>query len=204
MPNTDPRVDAYIAKSADFAKPVLQHLRKLVHEGCPEAQETIKWGFPFFDYKGPLCAMNAFKAHCGFGFWKAALLPDPKGILAAVEETAAGNFGKITSLKDLPADKTILAFIKAAKKLNDDGIKPAPVKKKAPAKELVVPDYILKAVRKNKSAAAVFEGFSNSHKKEYVEWIEDAKTEETRNRRMETMMQLLAEGKTRNWKYQTK
>lgn len=200
MPTTDKRIDAYIAQAPDFAKPILTHLRKLLHEACPEVVETIKWSCPFFDYKGPLCNMVAFKAHCGFGFWKAALIPDPKGYL---QDEGAGSLGKITSLKDLPPDKILIGFIKAAKKLNDENIKtPTPVKKE---KKLVeTPAYLIDALKKNKKASATFDAFSPSHRKEYVEWIVDAKTEATRERRMEQMMQLLEEGKSKNWKYHSK
>ncbi len=203
MPKTDPRVDAYIAKSGDFAKPILIHLRKLVHEACPDCEEIIKWGVPFFDYKGPFCSMAAFKAHSVFGFAKTSLIPDPKGILAAKKEDAAGVMGRITNVKDLPSDKTILSFLKAAKKLNDDGIK-LTAKAKTPKKELVAPDYMMKAIKKNKAAFHAFEEFSPSHKREYIEWITEAKTEETRERRIETMLEWLVEGKSRHWKYHTK
>jgi uncharacterized protein YdeI (YjbR/CyaY-like superfamily) len=198
MPKLDPRVDAYIANSPGFAKPILIHLRKLVHKACPGCEETIKWGVASFDYKGPFCSMAAFKAHCIFGFWKTALIPDPKGILT---REAMGSLGRITGLKDLPSDKVIMDFIKLAVKLNDEGIKLPAVKKK-PAKPLVIPDYFTKALKKDKKANATFEAFSPSHKKEYVEWITEAKTEETRERRMATALEWLGEGKARNWKYQ--
>ncbi|MES2331543.1 MAG: YdeI/OmpD-associated family protein [Bacteroidota bacterium] len=203
MPKIDPRVDAYIAKSADFAKPILIHVRKLVHEACPDCEETIKWSVPFFDYKGPFCSMAAFKAHCVFGFAKASLLPDPKGILSDKKDEAAGVMGRVTDVKDLPSDKTILSFLKAAKKLNDDGVK-VPAKKPEPKKELPVPDYMMKALKKNKKAFFTFEEFSPSHKREYIEWITEAKAEETRQRRMETMIEWLVEGKSRHWKYHNK
>ena len=203
MPKLDKRVDAYIAKSADFAQPILKHLRKLIHEACPEVEETIKWSFPCFDYKGPFCSMAAFKQHCTFGLWKAALIPDPKGILSEKKTDAMGSLGRITGFKDLPSDKVIIGFIKAVKKLNDDGIK-LPAKKPAAKKELIIPDYLIKAIKKNKKAFFVFDEFSPSHKREYVEWITEAKTEETRTKRIETMMEWLVEGKSRNWKYHSK
>ena len=133
MTNTDRRIDAYIAKAGDFARPVLEHLRKLVHKACPVVEETIKWGFPHFDYKGNmLCSMAAFKQHCAFGFWKASLLKDPAGVLQRGEESSAGSLGRITSLKDLPADKILLAYIKEAVTLNDQGVKLPPRENKAP------------------------------------------------------------------------
>jgi uncharacterized protein YdeI (YjbR/CyaY-like superfamily) len=202
MASADPRVDAYIAKAPAFAQPILKHLRKLIHEACPAVQETIKWGVPFFDYKGALCSMASFKAHCGFGLWKEKLIPDPKGYIKTGAEGAAGSFGKITTLKELPPDKVLLQFIKAACKLNDDGVKAAPpVKKKAEA-PVETPEDLLQALKKNKKAAAAFEAFPPSHRKEYIRWIIEAKAEAARNRRIETAIEWIAEGKGRNWKYQ--
>ncbi len=204
MGKKDPRVDAYIAKSQDFAKPILEHLRDLVHKACPEVEETMKWSFPHFDYKGMMCSMAAFKQHCAFGFWKASLMKDKKLTANAKTETAMGHLGRITSLKDLPNDKVLLSYIKEAKKLNDDGVK-LPLKSAAKIKkEVVIPDYFLKAVKKNKTAYKAFESFSPSHKREYVEWITEAKTDETRNKRMATTIEWLSEGKPRNWKYMKK
>ena len=201
MPKIDKRVDAYIAKSADYAKPILIHLRKLVHQACPEAEETIKWGMPSFDYKGPFCSMAAFKAHAMFGFWKTALIPDPKGLLT---RDSMGSMGKLTTIKDLPSDKIMIGFIKAAKKLNDDGVKLPVTKKKVEKKELVIPDYVTKALKKNKKALVTFDAFPPSHRKEYVEWITEAKLEETRNKRIATMIEWLTEGKSMGWKYRGK
>jgi uncharacterized protein YdeI (YjbR/CyaY-like superfamily) len=202
MAKPDPRIDAHIAKAAPFAQPILKHLRKLVHQGCPEVEETIKWSFPSFDYKGPFCSIAAFKAHCVFGFWKTALLNDPKGILAEKKgDRTIGCLGRITDIKDLPADKVIIGFIKQAKKLNDDGIQlPARVPK-ADKKELLMPDYFMKAIKKNKKALETYGQFSPSAKREYIEWILDAKTDETRARRMETAVEWMEEGKSRHWKY---
>ena len=201
MSTTDPRIDAYIEKAADFAKPILQHLRALVHKVCPEAEETMKWSFPHFDYKGEMmCSMASFKQHCVFGFWKAALMKDPALLETAKSEVAMGHLGRITSLKDLPSDKKLTAWIYEAMDLNDRGIKAT----KAPAqplKEIEVPDYFLKAIKKNTAAKIVFEAFSPSAKKEYVLWLEDAKTEATREKRMEQAVEWIAEGKQRHWKY---
>jgi uncharacterized protein YdeI (YjbR/CyaY-like superfamily) len=203
MPNIDPRVDAYIDKAQPFAKPILEHLRRLIHKGCPEVQETIKWGMPSFDYKGPFVSMAAFKAHAVFGFWKAKLLKDPKNYLgerATSGGEAMGHMGKLTTVSDLPPDKVMIDFIKQAKKLNDEGVKLPPKPKKA-ATALNVPPYFLAALKKNKKALNTFENFSPSHKKEYVEWITEAKTEATRSQRMETALEWMAEGKVKNWKY---
>ena len=201
MAKKDSRVDACIAKSAPFAQPILKHIRKLVHAGCPEVEETIKWQFPSFMYKGMLCGMAAFKSHCTFGFWKHELIFGKDKLAANGEERGMGQFGRITSLSDLPKDDVLLRYIKEAVRLNDEGIKVpsrAKPKKKAP---LVVPDYFMKELKKNKKALAVFDAFSYSHKKEYTEWITEAKAEDTRQRRLATAIQWMTEGKARNWKY---
>lgn len=201
MATKDKRVDAYIAASEDFAKPILKHLRKLVHAGCPEIQEVIKWGFPHFEYQGLVCSMAAFKQHCAFGFWKASLLEDYEKKLLPQEETAMGHFGKISSLKELPPDKTLLKYIKEARRLNEESVKitkPKPAVRKA----LVVPDYFKKALASDKKAKATFDAFPYSQKKEYTEWLSEAKTEVTRSKRINTAMEWLAEGKRRNWKYE--
>lgn len=198
MPTLDPRVDAYIDKSADFAKPILTHIRKLVHKACPETVETMKWSFPHFDYKGMLCSMASFKHHCAFGFWKQSLLE--RDVFPA-EKTAMGSFGRITSVKDLPADKVMIALIRQAVELNEKGIKVAK-KKPVEKKELVVPNDLTAALAKNKAAKTAFENFNYSHKKEYVQWIEEAKTEATRNKRLAATVEMLAEGKSKNWKYE--
>jgi uncharacterized protein YdeI (YjbR/CyaY-like superfamily) len=198
-------IDAYIARSADFAKPILLHIRELVHKACPDVEEKIKWGMPFFDYKGEmLCHMASFKQHAVMGFWKASLMKDPVLVENAKSETAMGHLGRITSLKDMPSDKKITAWIKEAMGLNDKGIKLPSKPKPADKKELAVPDYFTKALAKNKKAKQVFENFAPSHRKEYLMWITEAKTEETRNKRMETALEWMAEGKSRLWKYEKK
>ena len=202
----DKRIDAYIEKAQPFAKPVLKHLRGLVHKACPEVTETIKWGMPNFDYKGPFFGIAAFKQHCVAGFWKHKLLKDPKGYLGERANQgceAMGNLGRITSVKDLPPDKAIIDFIKQAKKLNDDGVK-IEKKKSVDKKEPVVPKELTAALNKNKKAKTTFENFPPSHKREYVEWIGEAKTEETKTKRLATTMKWLNDGKPRNWKYMKK
>jgi uncharacterized protein YdeI (YjbR/CyaY-like superfamily) len=202
MPAIDKRIDAYIDKKADFAKPILKHLRELVHKACPQAEETIKWGMPFFDYKGSvLCAMSAFKEHCSFMFWKAKLMKDPEGILQVAERHAMGNFDRITSLKDLPSDKILIAYIKEAAKLNEDNVK-LPARKKTAVKELEMPVDFAAALKKNKQAQSVFEKFPPGKRKDYIEWITEAKTESTKIKRIETAVEWIAEGKARHWKYQ--
>jgi uncharacterized protein YdeI (YjbR/CyaY-like superfamily) len=198
MPTVDPRIDAYIEKSADFAKPILNHIRKLVHKACPDIQETMKWSFPHFDHKGTVCSMASFKHHCAFGFWKQSLLEQDA---FPAEKTAMGSFGRITSVKDLPSDKVMTGLIQQAVELNEKGIKIAK-KKPVERKELVVPQDLSSALAKNKAAKTAFENFSYSHKKEYVQWIEEAKTEATRNKRLAATIELLSEGKSKNWKYE--
>lgn len=201
--NKDKRVDEYIAKSADFAKPILNHLRELVHTACPDVQETIKWGFPHFDYKGMMCSMASFKSHCVFGFWKAALMKDADK-LKENNAIAMGHSGKIKSLADLPPDKIIIARVKEAMKLNDEGIKLPERERTKAAPEIVVPDSLKKELVKYRKASATFNNFSASNKKEYIDWINEAKTEETRDKRILTTIEWLTEGKRRNWKYEKK
>ena len=205
MPQTDARVDAYIAKSADFAQPILTHLRKLIHAACPEVEETIKWSFPNFVYRGAvMCNMASFKEHCSFGFWRASLIEDTENILAVSDRISMGHLGKITGLRDLPKDTVLTKYIKAAMKLHDEGIKP-PARAKASEKEkkeLETPDYFMAELSKNPSAKQQFYAFSYSNRKEYIEWLTEAKTEATRNKRMATAIEWIAEGKSRNWKYQ--
>jgi hypothetical protein len=199
MAKKDPRVDAYIAKSADFAKPILTHLRNLIHRAHPGVEETLKWGAPHFEHKGILCSMAAFKSHCAFGFWKGALIIAQRH--AGAQNEAAGQFGRITALSDLPKDSVLMDYVKQAVKLNEDGVKSPPRRKSGEKKRLKVPSDFIAALRKNKKALSVFENFSPSHREEYVEWITEAKTEETRERRLKTAVEWMAEGKSRNWKY---
>jgi uncharacterized protein YdeI (YjbR/CyaY-like superfamily) len=202
MPTLDPRVDVYIDRSADFAKPILRHIRKLVHTACPDVIETMKWSFPHFDYKGQMmCSMASFKQHCAFGFWKQSLLEDA---VFPAEKTAMGSFGRLTSVKDLPDDKTMKKLIADAMKLNDEGVKVKRAFVSSDKKELVVPDVLLEALAKHDAAAETFNNFPYSCKKEYVEWITEAKTDATRDKRLATAIEWLAEGKRRNWKYERK
>jgi uncharacterized protein YdeI (YjbR/CyaY-like superfamily) len=198
MAKKDPRVDAYIAKAAQFAQPILRRVRKLVHAGCPEVQETIKWNLPTFEYHGIVLGMAAFKNHCSIGFWKGELIMDKR----AGSDGGMGHFGKITSLKDLPPDKRFVEYVRKAAALNKQGIKkPADRKLRSARPDLTIPEYFRTALRKNKKAAATFEGFSYTNKKEYLDWLTEAKREETRSQRLQTAIAWLAEGKVRNWKY---
>jgi uncharacterized protein YdeI (YjbR/CyaY-like superfamily) len=202
MKSSDPRIDAHIAKAADFAKPVLRHLRELVHEACPDVEETLKWGSPSFVYRGSiLCGMMAFKEHCTFGFWHKGMA-EVLGKDGAKGDQAWGSLGRLTSLADLPSDKALLRYIRTAARLNesDAPARQRPVRKAAA--RLEIPADLAAALKKNKAASATFERFSPSHRKEYVEWITEARRDETRARRLATTLEWLAEGKSRNWKYE--
>jgi uncharacterized protein YdeI (YjbR/CyaY-like superfamily) len=194
MPTTDPRVDAYIDKSADFARPILEEIRARVHEACPDAQETIKWSTPHFDYKGPLCAMAAFKAHCLFIFWKSPLVLTGKD---GAETTA--RLRRLTKASDLPPRKEMREYIRKAMALNESGTKLKRVTKAK--KPIAVPADFQAALAKNRRARDVFDGLSPSHRREYLEWITEAKSDETRTRRLAQAIEWIAEGKPRNWKY---
>jgi uncharacterized protein YdeI (YjbR/CyaY-like superfamily) len=201
MSAMDPRVDAYIEKSAAFAKPILEKLRKLIFQAAPDVTETIKWSFPNYEvYGSMLCSMAAFKEHCAFGFWKASLLKDPEGILALAERNSMGHLDKLTTVKDLPADKILIAYLKEAVLLNKNKVKVVKPKT-APKKELPIPKLLAAAFKKNKKAQNAFEAFSPSQRREYIEWINEAKTDETQIRRVDMTVEWSAEGKTRNWKY---
>jgi len=197
MPKKDPRVDAYIKKAQPFAQPILTHIRKVVHTAVPGVEETMKWSSPHFDYKGIFCGMAAFKEHVGFGFWKAGLMKD---VLPGSGLSAAGQFGKISSLKDLPSDKELTKIIKVAKKLNDDEVK-APPMRKGPRPALKAPSDLLAAIEKNKKAKATFERFPPGQRRDYIEWVIEAKQAATRENRIKTAIEWMAEGKPRNWKY---
>ena len=193
----DKRIDEYIVKAQPFAQPILNHLRNLVHKACIDVEETIKWGMPFMEYKGPLCNMAAFKAHCTFGFWKASLMKD-SGELAENQKNAMGHLGRITSIKDLPADKKMIALIKEAVALNENGINVASKQKKDKTMKIATPDYFIKELKKNKKAFDIFKAFAPSHRKEYNSWILDAKTEPTRIKRMTQAIEWIENGKGRN------
>jgi len=194
----NPAVDAYIAKSADFARPILKRLRALMHKACPTVEETMKWGVPHFEYKGVIAGMAAFKQHAAFGFWKRRLMKDPAGFFSQGESGMGGR--KIRSLDELPSDTVLLGYIREAVALNEQGVRvPRSTRKKPPVK---APPYLAAALKKNAKARKSFENFSPSQQREYVEWLTDAKQEATRERRLGTAIEWMAEGKTRNWKYQ--
>jgi uncharacterized protein YdeI (YjbR/CyaY-like superfamily) len=204
MGTRDPRVDAYIAKAPPFAQPILAHIREVVHEGCPDVVETMKWSSPFFDYAGsPLAMMAAFKQHCRFGFWKGRLVvgDDPFGEADGDDPKGPSRFASVGAL---PPKRTLLKYVKKAAALNADGVKVAkPARAKKP--EAATPDdlAVKLAMKKHAKARAAFDAFSPSHRREYIEWITEAKTDATRQRRIEQTLAQLAEGKSRHWKYQT-
>ncbi|MBD8872896.1 YdeI/OmpD-associated family protein [Rhodanobacter sp. DHB23] len=200
MANRDPRIDAYIAKSAEFARPILDHLRAVVHEACPEVEETIKWSRPFFTYRdATLCMMSAFKQHCSFGFWLG------KQVTGADAEDGAGQFGKLTSARELPPRKALVAFVRKAMALNETGVKTTRAKAGSKPPPTPPEDFTaLLAQRKHAAARKVWENFPPGSQREYIDWIVEAKTDATRQKRLATTLEWLAEGKRRNWKYDTR
>ena len=200
----DPRIDAYIEKSAPFAQPILSHLRELMHKACPRATESVKWGMPFFVQQGViLCHMAAFKQHCAFGFWGSEM----KKVLAKdgfKSSDAMGTQGRITSLKDLPADKILLSYMSQAAELVESGERKKSIDrpKKSAKKTARIPAELAAALKKNTLAAKAFAGFSPSCKREYAEWIAEAKRPDTKQKRLKQAVTWIAQGKTRHWKYQ--
>ena len=194
MGNKDPRVDAYIEVSADFAKPILEHIREVMHEACPNVEESIKWNFPVFSYHGIMANMASFKEHCAFGFWKPSL------ILEGDEEKSAeamGQFGRLTSVDDLPPREALIGYIHRAMELNEKGIQP----NKKSKSELEMPEDFRDALGKVSGALKAFEAMPPSHRREYIEWIVEAKRDATRRRRIEKAVDQVSEGKSLNWKY---
>jgi hypothetical protein len=210
MSTRDPRVDAYIAKAAPFARPILKHLRAVVHETCPGVEEAMKWSFPHFLYKGMFCSMAAFTRHCAFTFWKGDLLFGPR---KGGAERGMGHLGRITAFADLPSKRTLAGYLRKAMRLNDEGAKPRWLERRGAkraatprrgARRVTVPADLAAALRKNAKARAAFAKFPPSHRREYVEWITGATREETRARRLATAVAWIAEGKSQNWRYERK
>ena len=194
----DPRIDAYIERAAPFARPILAHARALVHQACPQVEETIKWGMPTFVHAGGiLCGMAAFKQHASFGFWKHALV-----VGEGEPRDGMGSYGKMLSLDDFKAKKIVLAHIRKAMKLNEDGVKMPAARKAASKLPPEMPEDLVAALNKDKAAKATFDAFPPSCRREYIEWIVEAKREETRAKRLAQTVEWLAEGKRRNWKYE--
>jgi uncharacterized protein YdeI (YjbR/CyaY-like superfamily) len=197
MGTRDPRVDAYIRRSAEFAQPILTHLRELVHRACPQARETIKWGIPHFEYHGVLCSMAAFKAHCAFGFWHREVGARASGRTSG---DAMGQFGRITRVSDLPRDSVLKQAVREAAQLNASGVK-TPRAGAAPKPPVSVPEDLAAALAAHPKALATFEAFSQSHRREYVDWIIEARREATRARRIATSIEWLTQGKSKEWRY---
>ena len=207
-PGFNTKVDLYIAQAKPFAKPILNHLRELVHQACPGVQETMKWSRPFFEYKGVILGnMSAFNAHCSFGFWGqeiGAVLHEAK----VLQEDGMGSLGKIATLEDLPAKKQMLQWLKQAKTFIDNGQYTSPIAArnkvvKAPKAALETPTEFTQALKSHPKAALVFQNFAPSCQREYLEWFADAKQQATREKRIAQAVEWLNEGKQRHWKYQT-
>jgi uncharacterized protein YdeI (YjbR/CyaY-like superfamily) len=197
MGTKDPRVDAYISNAAPFAQPILVTIRETVHASCPDVEEAMKWSFPHFLYKGMLCSMASFKQHAAFGFWKGSLVTG--GPRSA---DAMGHFGRLTKTSDLPSKKVLAGYIKKAALLNEQGVKEPRAKRKPAPNVPTIPADLSAAFKKSKKAQAGFDALSPSHKREYLEWITEAKGAETRARRLAQAIEWMAEGKSRNWKYE--
>jgi len=194
---TDPRIDAYIDRQVDFAKPILSYLREAVHAACPDCEETLKWSMPSFIYKGEILAgMAAFKAHATFGFWRGSL------IVGQGDEpmSGMGQFGKLTSVDDLPPLAELKAMVLKAMRLTEEGVK-AP-RNKHQKDPFSVPQDMRAAIDANAAAAATFDAFPPSAQRDYVEWITGSRRDETRIKRLAQAVEWLAEGKRRNWKYE--
>jgi uncharacterized protein YdeI (YjbR/CyaY-like superfamily) len=196
MGKKDARVDAYIAKAPPYAKPILKHLRKVVHAACPGVQETMKWSTPHFDYNGIMCGMSAFKEHCVFGFWKGELILGGEATADPMRQ-----FGRIHAIDDLPSERVLAGYVKKAMALNEAGVKAPHMVNRRARPTLATPRYLKSALKKNPKALATFESFSPSHRREYIEWITEAKTDATREKRLATAIEWMAEGKPRHWKY---
>lgn len=202
MASFNPAVSTYILNSTPEAQAILIELRAIVHSFCPDVKETIKWSFPNFEYKGAiLCSMAGFKNHCSFGFWLGSLLNDTHGIFRREEQAGMGDLGKITSLEELPNPIHLGELILQAMNLIDAGVK-LPKKATSEPNELVIPAVLVVALEKHPAAKTVFDNFSPSHKREYVNWLNEAKTDATLNKRLDTTISNLLEGKSKEWKYQ--
>ncbi len=194
---TDPRIDAYIARQADFARPILTHLRAMIHDACPDCEETLKWSSPSFMYKGKILAgFAAFKAHATFGYWSGSQVLDA----SPEQQSAMGQFGRLTSLGDLPSRAALVELTRKAMKLIDDGVKPVRNKHRKPP--FSVPQVLRAAIDAVPAAKATFDDFPPSQQREYADWVSEAKRDETRAKRLAQSVEWLAEGKRRNWKYE--
>ena len=193
----DPRIDAYVANAAEFARPILERVRETVHAACPDVEETLKWGFPHFVHGGRiLCGVAAFRRHVALGFWLGERVTGTPG-----SDEAMGQFGRLAALADLPPKRTLAGWVRKAMALGRAGAKPPGRARRSPRPPAEVPADLAAALASNRKARATFDAFSNSHRREYIEWIGEAKRETTRAQRLATTIEWLAEGKPRNWKY---
>jgi len=203
MKNASPDVDHYIENAAPFARPILRRIRRAFHKAHPEVREAMKWSFPHFEHKGVVGSMAAFKAHVSWGFWKARLMRDPKGILPRAGETTSMGGVKVTAVSELPPEEVMIEYVREAVRLNEEGVK-AERRPKTTSRAVQVPPALANALRKAPAAKRTFTAMSPSQRREYAEWIAVAKQDATRERRVKTAIEWLSEGKTRNWKYERK
>ncbi|MFL6697445.1 MAG: YdeI/OmpD-associated family protein [Vitreoscilla sp.] len=200
----DPHIDDYIAQAPPFARAPLEHVREAMHAALPEVTEAIKWGHPFFLLEGrPFANMAAFKAHCSLGFWKGGRPVAEEA--AGPRDKAMGQFGRIESLADLPRAAALRKLIGQARAAWAAAIDekasapPAPKPKREPP---ALPDDLAAALRAQSGARKIFDAFTPSQQREYVGWIVQARREATRASRVAQAAEWIAQGKTRNWKYQ--
>ena len=199
MGSRDPRIDAYIANAAPFAQPILQRVRELVHEACPDVEETMKWSMPTFAHAGGILAsMAAFKQHASFGYWKHALV-----LGEDAPREGMGSYGKLAVVRDLPSRKQLLAHIRKAVALNEQGVKTSATRKPGATKPFAaMPADLAAALGGNSVAKAGFDSFPPSAQREYVDWIVEARRDDTRRKRLAQAIEWMAEGKRRHWKYE--
>lgn len=201
--NADPKVTQYIENSEEFARPILNHLRELIHENCPDVVESIKWAIPHFDYKNDfMCVLASAKNHCSLTFIKSEFMTEPRFGGGKTVKPGQRFMSRITSMSELPSDEELAGFVKQAMDLNDRGVKLDKTAKAAPSSEpLETPEYFLEALSRNPVAQQVFENQSTSFRKNYIVWLETAKTDATRQRRIDESLEWIAEGKGKFWKY---
>ena len=196
----DARFEAKIKAAEPFAQPILRHLRALVHEACPGVRETVKWGHLCFEREAIICMIGAFRQHCAFRFWHGGM----RAVLAedgVTELSAMSSFGRITRVADLPSDRKMLGYLRHAVALAESGV---PARRRRPTRvkpETKVPAELAAALKANPVAAATFAKLSPGGRRDYVDWIGEAKREATRSNRLATTVAWLAEGKARDWKY---
>lgn len=204
MAQLNSKVDEYIAKSEDFAKPILEYLRQIIHETCQDATEDIKWGTPHYSYKGDhLCMIAGFKNHCSFSIYKAEFLQDKEIAESVKAGKKFGYMDKLKSVSELPSKEVLVSLLKEAMTINEQGIKKEKAVSDKP-KVIETPEYLTEALDANTKAKEVWESKSASYRKDYLVWITDAKTDATRQKRIEQSLEWIAEGKGRFWQYEKK